>query len=461
MNRAQIRRQPSSSRPAASATRAAPASTSVPSTNRAAIRLSQPGDASERAADRMAHEAVHGGKHAPAVRAQTAKSGSGERLPDQMRGRLEAGFGTSLDDVRVHTGSNAAAAAQAVSARAFAIGSDIAFGAGQFQPGTTEGQELIAHEVAHTLQPPDAGVINRAPTAEEEWTPLAPVAVTDPLRLSYADFLRLEDQRRQPLRQWLDTNTSRLRLLSTCALTARVREAVPEASRFADLEIGSVLNEWAAAHGFTIPRLSAVPHSCEAIGPAASGPSIGDTLANSDLVSIVSKAVSLATDGIDVVKDNHGRFNVSASGLRVELSRGAFKTAGVVGFTGGYSVEADAGDFHFRASLDSERWAMSLSFGTEQPARLNAHLGRVFTEAEAAMRRILASAGTMDPAAVKSAVTAEMQRVTDAVEALSRAAALAGPRVSVGVGAVGPGPGLPGPSTPPGTSVEATITVWF
>ena len=125
---------------------------------------------------------------------------------------------------------------------------------GEYQPSTPQGQELIAHEVAHTLQPPDAGVVHREPADSEEWTPLAPTQKKDPLRLSYSDFLRLEDTRRQPLRRWLDINTSRLRLLSKCALTARVRSAVPESSSFADIEIHSVLNEWAAAHAFSIPR---------------------------------------------------------------------------------------------------------------------------------------------------------------------------------------------------------------
>ena len=103
---------------------------------------------------------------------------------------------------------------------------------------------------------------------------------------------------------------------------------------------------------------------------------------------------------------------------------------------------------------------MSLSFGTELPARLNAKLGRVFSEAESSMRRILASAGTMDPAAVKSAIEQEMQRVSDAVDACRAPRQSQGRRLGRR-GAVGAGPGLPGPSTPPGTAVEATVTVWF
>ena len=42
--------------------------------------------------------------------------------------------------------------ARAVSARAFTVGSDIYFARGEYQPGTADGNQLIAHEVAHTIQ---------------------------------------------------------------------------------------------------------------------------------------------------------------------------------------------------------------------------------------------------------------------------------------------------------------------
>jgi hypothetical protein len=54
-------------------------------------------------------------------------------------------------DVRVHTGRLATEAAQAMDARAFAIGDrDIFIDATDFAPGTKEGGALLAHEIAHT-----------------------------------------------------------------------------------------------------------------------------------------------------------------------------------------------------------------------------------------------------------------------------------------------------------------------
>ena len=53
---------------------------------------------------------------------------------------------------RVHTGGDSAQAAGDVNAKAFTSGQDIHFGEGQYQPGTREGQKLLAHELTHTIQ---------------------------------------------------------------------------------------------------------------------------------------------------------------------------------------------------------------------------------------------------------------------------------------------------------------------
>ena len=77
----------------------------------------------------------------------------GETLDVQTRARLESHFGQDLGGVRVHTGPAAAASAGAAGARAYTVGRDIVFAAGAYDPSSAEGQRLLAHEVAHTLQP--------------------------------------------------------------------------------------------------------------------------------------------------------------------------------------------------------------------------------------------------------------------------------------------------------------------
>jgi hypothetical protein len=54
--------------------------------------------------------------------------------------------------VRVHRDARAAEAARAINARAFTVGQDVVFDAGEYQPNSQQGRRLLAHELAHVLQ---------------------------------------------------------------------------------------------------------------------------------------------------------------------------------------------------------------------------------------------------------------------------------------------------------------------
>ncbi len=81
-----------------------------------------------------------------------ASGSSGSALPETLQRKFEGSLGVDLSGVRVHTGAESAAANESVSAKAYTVGSDIHFGSGQYDPSSTAGQHLIAHEVAHTVQ---------------------------------------------------------------------------------------------------------------------------------------------------------------------------------------------------------------------------------------------------------------------------------------------------------------------
>jgi hypothetical protein len=81
----------------------------------------------------------------------------GHALDGNVRGEMEKAYGTSFSHVRVHTGAKAAELSDTLDARAFTIGNDIAFAAGEFKPGTLVGDALIAHELAHVMQQKSAG----------------------------------------------------------------------------------------------------------------------------------------------------------------------------------------------------------------------------------------------------------------------------------------------------------------
>ncbi len=99
------------------------------------------------------HEAFVAGRNHAANHAVTRAAGSaGSPLPDRLRSSMEHSLGVDLDGVRVHTGAESAAAAKAVQARAYTAGQDIHFASGSYDPESSDGQRLIAHEVAHTVQ---------------------------------------------------------------------------------------------------------------------------------------------------------------------------------------------------------------------------------------------------------------------------------------------------------------------
>ncbi len=81
-----------------------------------------------------------------------AQLGGGSPLDSGVRARMEAAFGHDFSRVRVHTDGQAASLSLSLNARAFTIGSDVAFGASEYRPGTPVGDALIAHELAHVAQ---------------------------------------------------------------------------------------------------------------------------------------------------------------------------------------------------------------------------------------------------------------------------------------------------------------------
>ncbi|GIK74833.1 MAG: hypothetical protein BroJett021_38210 [Chloroflexota bacterium] len=78
---------------------------------------------------------------------------------------MGAQSGGRLDQVRIHADAQAAAAAQAVDARAYTVGRRIVFGAGQYAPQSASGRALLAHELAHVAQQRNVNDENLPPHA--------------------------------------------------------------------------------------------------------------------------------------------------------------------------------------------------------------------------------------------------------------------------------------------------------
>lgn len=76
----------------------------------------------------------------------------GQPLSGEVRGFMEARFGADFGNVRIHSDPEAASLSNQLSARAFTYRNHVFFSRDQYQPGTSEGKQLLAHELTHTVQ---------------------------------------------------------------------------------------------------------------------------------------------------------------------------------------------------------------------------------------------------------------------------------------------------------------------
>ncbi|MDT4963746.1 MAG: hypothetical protein QOF87_3393 [Pseudonocardiales bacterium] len=94
-----------------------------------------------------------GGTVSPDVENQIAAARSGGRtLPDAIRRDMEHALEADFGAVNVHTGPQATALNEGMSARAFTLGNDIFFRDGLPDTRTPEGTRLLAHELTHVVQ---------------------------------------------------------------------------------------------------------------------------------------------------------------------------------------------------------------------------------------------------------------------------------------------------------------------
>ena len=84
--------------------------------------------------------------------------GGGQPLSPKVRGSMEGAFNANFSGVRVHTNSKANSLNTSLNARAFTTGQDLFFKKGAYNPGSSDGQKLIAHELTHVVQQNGSGV---------------------------------------------------------------------------------------------------------------------------------------------------------------------------------------------------------------------------------------------------------------------------------------------------------------
>jgi hypothetical protein len=109
---------------------------------------------------------------APQATAQYIGSinGKGRPMDGGTRSFFEGRMGNSFGQVRIHTDGEAARSASGINARAYTYGNHVVFGEGQYRPESSDGKQLLAHELAHVVQQGGAG-----PQVQRQVGPAAPV----------------------------------------------------------------------------------------------------------------------------------------------------------------------------------------------------------------------------------------------------------------------------------------------
>ncbi|MDO8844128.1 DUF4157 domain-containing protein [Methylicorpusculum sp.] len=100
-----------------------------------------------------------------------SKTNGGQALSSDVRGYMEPRFGADFSNIRIHQDAEAAGLSQQLNARAFTYQNHVFFADGQYQPESSGGKQLLAHELTHTIQQGQA--IQRSPQQSATTSPPA------------------------------------------------------------------------------------------------------------------------------------------------------------------------------------------------------------------------------------------------------------------------------------------------
>src|SRR6478609_2520321 len=79
-------------------------------------------------------------------------SSGGRPLEPDVRTDMEGRLGADFGDVRVHDDGAAHDSAKAVNAHAYTVGSNVVFQRDAYDPSSTTGKTMLAHELTHVAQ---------------------------------------------------------------------------------------------------------------------------------------------------------------------------------------------------------------------------------------------------------------------------------------------------------------------
>ncbi|MET0910050.1 MAG: DUF4157 domain-containing protein, partial [Ilumatobacteraceae bacterium] len=137
-------------------------------------------------------------------RIQSSRGGGRPLAPD-VQSKMGGAFGADFSRIRVHTGAQSKDLNERIQAQAFTIGSDVYFRDGAPDASSASGQQLLAHELTHTIQqggavhrstsigPRPAGRIRRSAQRTVQRTAATALVPTDMAKPDDADPTKVDD----------------------------------------------------------------------------------------------------------------------------------------------------------------------------------------------------------------------------------------------------------------------------
>lgn len=81
-----------------------------------------------------------------------SSKGLGFSLDGNTKSFMSNRFNNDFSNVKIHADRESVQLSKNLNAKAFTVGNDIYFNEGQYQPGSTDGRHLLAHELTHVIQ---------------------------------------------------------------------------------------------------------------------------------------------------------------------------------------------------------------------------------------------------------------------------------------------------------------------
>jgi len=244
--------------------------------------------------------------------------------------------------------------------------------------------------------------------------------------------------------EWLEANTSSLRLLSEDQIIQRARTAVgPELSRLNNDDLAAQIREWAKSNQLVLPG------SVGAARVHAGDAEVVDRLKK--LFASISPEVKWVYPGGDAA--------INVSGFTATVSSGQTRSTLSLGWNETIQFKTQTSGMTFAASLGPQNWSLTFTIGRMAPNI--ADLEQVFKKGETAIRGVLSNLDKVDfrdPGKTKNQFAPYLDPIKSAIDAASKTAATRPGDVSFGAWAQG---GVPGTGGVGGVSGGVGLTILF